>query len=247
MAEGKISRFIETKTSSTTSYSKIGDLFITKMLSNPNYKTEIRFMSDQSVVTGFSEGPFALQAKANYKPVADFSSAEQALSDVKAGVQMVWGAGNAATGATVSPETLQQANFKCLRATELRWAGSDSPVFNLKLIIPSYDRGALRKPKDQVKRLLRCIYPTYENEWSMLAPENYKITPGATAMQDIPVNTCTITRGKYFRAAHQLITSVSVTMSQEIMEDGQPLYFEANIDFVPWRTPDANDIIKYLV
>lgn len=243
MAEGIIKRFTANRTPTNTSKtgSVIGKLFLTKMLSNPNYKTTITLPNNMGVVTGFCDGPFGFQGKADWKPLLDLDST------VEAGNQIIAAAQATASTADVDSAMLQQVNFKSVRATESRWAGSDSPVFNLKLILPSYDSSARRAPMDSVGLLMACVYPTYKSEVMMNAPLGYGIQAGATSKEDVPINTVWVKRGKFFSAPHQVIRSVSCSFSQEVMEDGYPLYVEANIEFVPWRMPDYKTVMSYFI
>jgi hypothetical protein len=41
--------------------------------------------------------------------------------------------------------------------------------------------------------------------------------------------------------------SVSCSVSQEMMDDGYPLYVEANIEFMPWRMPTYDDVMSYFI
>lgn len=242
MADGKVGIFQgRTPTGRTSSYSAVGELFLTKMLKNPNYRTTITLPQNMGVVSGFCDGPFAFQGKAEWKPMADVSQAEDAAAALYA-----VGAGFAgqATG-----QAHAQLSFKQVRATEMRYSGTPSPVFQIKLILPSYDANARRSPIDDVRLLMACVFPRYTDTEAagaqLEAPLGYTVTYAGNQQNDAPVNTVTIRRGKFFRADGMLIQSVSSSFSQEVMEDGYPLYVEANIEFIPWRTPEYDTAMNW--
>ena len=243
MAEGTIKKFTATRkpTNTAKTSSVIGKLFLTKMLSNPNYKTTITLPNNMGVVTGFCDGPFGFQGKADWKPLLDLDSYTEQFNQIAAALQAT------ASSADVDPALLNQINFKSVRATESRWSGSDSPVFNLKFIMPSYDSSARRAPMDSMALLMACVYPSFKSEVSMQAPLGYGIQAGKTSVEDRPINTVWVKRGKFFSAPNQVMRSVSCSFSQEVMEDGYPLYIEANIEFVPWRMPDYKTVMSYFI
>lgn len=226
--------------------SLIGDLFLTKMLKNPNYKTTISLPGSTGVVSGFCEGPFAFQGAADWKPIADLGALEEAVSSAYAGGLALASLGNK----NLSNEQLAQLSFKQIRGSEMRYAGSGNPVFQMKLILPSYDARAKQSPIDSVKLLMACVYPEYVDTKfagaQQQAPLGYGIAGADNQMNDRPSGgTVTISRGRFFRAPNMLIKSVSSTFSQECMEDGYPLYVEANIEFIHWRTPSYETAMSW--
>lgn len=228
------------------SKSTIGELFMTKMLSNPNYATRIVLPGNMGVVKGFCEGPFAFQGKADWKPIVDLSAAEDAAASAYAASAAI----ASVTNKNISSDQLAQLSFKQIRGSEMRYAGSACPVFQLKLILPSYDSRAKQSPVDSVKLLMACVFPKYVDTSlagaQQQAPLGYGIQGADNQRNDRPSGgTVTITRGKFFKATDMLIQSVSSTFSQECMEDGYPLYVEANIEFIPWRTPDYETAMSW--
>jgi hypothetical protein len=215
-------------------------LFLDQMMQNPKYRTVIHLPSSVggvSTIVGISEGPFGFQGKSDWKALADqgngaLATADQSLALLKA-------AGNA-SGLTEADKG--QLNIKSVWLTESRWNGSDSPVFNFKLILPSYNSSAGTSPMDYVKLLMKCVYPTQKTVGLLTAPLGYDISDG-----DTPINTITVTRGNFFRAPNQVMKSVSCSVSQEMMDDGYPLYVEANIEFMPWRMPTYDDVMSYFI
>lgn len=245
MAEGSISLY-KGRTPTGKGSSAIGDLFLTKMLKNPNYKTTITLPNSMGVVTGFCEGPFSFHGKADWKPIVDLGGAEDTAASIYAGAAAIGGLMNK----DLSPDQLAQLSFKQIRGSEMRYAGSGCPVFQLKLILPSYDASAKQSPIDSVRLLMACVYPRYVDTAyagaQQQAPLGYGIRGADNQRNDAPSGgTVTITRGRFFKAPNMLIQSVSSSFSQECMEDGYPLYIEANIEFIPWRTPDYETAMSW--
>ena len=248
MAEGKIERYVPTQGRRPTgrNSSVVGDLFLTKMLNNPNYRTIITLPNSMGVVTGFCEGPFAFQGKADWKPIADIGGLEDQAAAIYAGKQALASLANKG----MSSEQLAQLSFKQIRGSEMRYAGSGCPVFQMKLILPSYDASANQSPLDSVRLLMQCVYPKYvDTSWAgaqQQAPLGYGIQAADNQRNDTPSGgTVSVQRGKFFEAHNMLINSVSSTFSQECMEDGYPLYVECNIEFIPWRTPDYETAMSW--
>lgn len=243
--KGTVSSYVKGRTpmGSSRASSLIGELFMTKMLSNPNYATSITLPNSKGIVTGFCEGPFAFQGKSDWKPIVDISSAEDAAAAfVSAGKAL------ASTQGNLTNEQLAQLSFKQIRGTEMRYAGSGNPVFQMKLILPSYDANAKQSPLDSVRMLMACVYPEYVDTAvgkQQRAPLGYGIKGAEDQAQDVPLGTVIIKRGKFFYAPQMLIQSVSTTFSQEVMTDGFPLYVEANIEFIHWRTPDYATVMSW--
>lgn len=246
MAEGIIEKFIpKGRRGLGGNSSVVGELFLTKMLSNPNYKTVITLPNSMGVVTGFCEGPFAFQGKADWKPIADIGGLEDQAAAIYAGKQVLAGLANK----EMSDDQLAQLSFKQIRGSEMRYAGSGCPVFQMKLILPSYDANANQSPLDSVRLLMKCVYPSYvDTSWAgaqQQAPLGYGIRPADNQRNDAPTGTVSVQRGKFFEAHNMLVNSVSSTFSQECMEDGYPLYVECNIEFIPWRTPDYETAMNW--
>ncbi len=242
MAKGIISKYTSGTSSSGVGSSMAGQLFLTKMLKNPNYKTTITLPGSMGQVVGFCEGPFSFSGTADWKPIVDLGQLEDQLSSAYAITSTL---SNQATGNKAA-----QLSFKQVRGTEMRYSGSGTPTFQFKLILPSYDPNASLKPIQAVRLLLRCVFPEYTQTGSGLqmlqAPLGYGITSGTTAGQDTPFGTVTITRGKFFKAPNMLVKSVSTEFSQECMEDGKPLYVNANIEVIPWRCTHYSEAMSWL-
>ena len=239
---GQISSFTNTRIPSGSGFSQVGKLFLQRMLSNPNYKTTINIPGKGTVI-GFCEGPFAFQGKADWKELVDLGAVSDQFNSAAAGFQAL----KSIQGGSVSDADLAQMNFKSVRASELRWNGSECPVFSLKLILPSYNSNATQSPIDSVKMLCSCVFPEYKDGGNFLvAPLGYGIRGGSSQQYDRPSGgTISVRRGRYFYAPNQVMRSVSATFSQEVMEDGYPLYVEANLEFMPWRTPDWKEISSW--
>lgn len=230
----------------TSGKSLIGDLFLTKMLKNPNYRTLITLPGELGYVTGFCEGPFAFQGAADWKPIADIGGAEDTVAAAYAGGLAIASLANK----NMNNDDLAQLSFKQIRGSEMRYAGSGCPIFQIKLILPSYDASAKQSPLDSVKLLMACVYPDYVDTKfagaQQQAPLGYGIKGGDNQRNDTPSGgTVTVSRGRFFKAPHMLVKSVSSSFSQECMEDGYPLYVEANIEFMPWRTPDYKTAMNW--
>lgn len=238
--QGAIGTFKSNNRTPTQSYNGVtGDLFLTRMMNNPNYKTSIFLPNNLGVVTGYCEGPFAFQGKADWKPIANVGQYEEAVAALDAGRKAL----GTAMGADMSQDDLTQLSFKQIRGSEMRYAGSGCPVFQIKLILPSYDAAARQSPMDSLKLLMMCVYPEYRQNSTIgrqqAAPLGYGIRGASDQANDAPSGgTVLVKRGRFFRAPNMLIQSVSSSFSQECMTDGYPLYIEANIEFIPWRTPD---------
>ena len=244
--QGTIGKYAAGSRRPTARRSLIGDLFLTKMLQNPNYKTTITLPGNSGVISGFCEGPFAFQGVSDWKPIADLGSVEDTANALYAGSAVL----NSVLNPNVSNEDLTQLSFKQIRGTEMRYAGSGNPVFQMKLILPSYDASARQSPLDSVRLLMACVYPAYvDTKYAgsmQQAPLGYGIKGATNQANDVPSGgTVTISRGKFFKAPNMLIKSVSSTFSQECMEDGYPLYIEANIEFIHWRTPSYEIAMKW--
>lgn len=244
MANGSISAYkgSRTPTGKGSSSSIVGQLFLSKMLSNPNYKTTITLPGNMGVVSGFCEGPFAFNGSADWKPIADLGQVE----DQFAAAYAVFSAFNRQAGNETSTG---QLSFKQIRGTEMRYGGSGCPTFQVKLILPSYNANAKQSPLDSVKLLMACVYPRYAGTSlagdQLEAPLGYDIKFNSNQQNDAPINTVTVERGRFFKAHNMLVKQVSTTFSQECMEDGYPLYIEANIEFQPWRTPDYKTAMSW--
>ena len=244
--EGEISKFALKGRTPTGSSSLVGQLFLSKMLNNPNYATTISLPGTMGIVTGFCEGPFAFQGSADWKPIVDLGSIEDSFAAAYAG-----GAALASLmNRELTNDQLAQLSFKQIRGSEMRYAGSSCPIFQMKLILPSYDASARQTPMDSVRLLMACVFPSYVDTAfagaQQQAPLGYGIQGAADQRNDVPSGgTVTVTRGKFFKAPNMLIKSVSSTFSQECMEDGYPLYIEANIEFMPWRTPDYKTAMNW--
>ena len=222
----------------------VGNLFLTKMLKNPNYKTTITLPGGNGIVTGFCEGPFAFQGKADWKPIVDLGSLENDANSLFA----ILSAGKGLMG---DENISAQMSFKQVRGTELRWAGSGIPIFQMKLILPSYDSAAKQSPMDSVRLLMGCVYPSYSDTEhagaQLTAPLGYGFSFRMNQHNDAVNGTVTVSRGKFFKAPGMLIHSVSSSFSQECMEDGYPLYTEVNIEFGPWRMPSYEQVMKWFI
>lgn len=244
--QSELKRYIGTRRPSGSSKSRIGELFMTKMLQNPNYSTRIVLPGSMGVVTGFCEGPFAFQGAADWKPIANIGDIEESLASAYAGGLTLASLANK----DLSNEDLAQLSFKQIRGSEMRYAGSGCPIFQLKLILPSYDANAKQSPVDSIKLLMMCVYPRYVDTKhagaQQQAPLGYGIRGADNQRNDAPSGGCvTVARGKFFYAPNMLVKSVSSSFSQECMEDGYPLYIEANIEFMPWRTPDYETAMSW--
>lgn len=243
MAQGSISKYTGSSSRSSSSSNPIGELFLTKMLSNPNYETKIILPGNKGVVKGFCEGPFSFSASADWKPIADVSQIEDQFA---AGYAILSAFGAQANG---NQNTVPQLSFKQVRGTELRYGGSNLPVFQIKLILPSYDPNANQSPTEATKLLMSCVLPTYEGTAvgdQLAAPLGYSVTFNTNQRQDSAVGTCTVKRGKFFEASGVLIKQVSVSFSQECMTDGKPLYVEANLEFQPWRMMEYTELMNWI-
>jgi hypothetical protein len=244
VSSGKISTYSSKASSALSStQSVIGQLFLSKLKSNPNYTTTFTLPGSMGIVTGFCEGGIAFQGTADWKPICDLGSIE----DTAAAVQAAW----AAFASQSNPDkSYSQTSFKQVRGTEMRYSGSNCPAFQLKLILPSYDSSAKQTPMEAVRLLMRSVYPEY-GDVNMLgtqlqAPLGYGIRfSGQNQQADTPFNTVAVRKGKYFYMPHALIKSVSSTFSGEVMTDGMPLYTEVNIEFIPWRTPSYSEAMKW--
>lgn len=243
MAEGTISKYVATSSNSSISNSNpIGELFLTKMLSNPNYATKIILPGQRGVVQGFCEGPFSFSASTNWKAIADVSQIEDQFA---AGYAIL----SAGTGLTGDQNTRPQMSFKQVRGTELRYGGTNMPTFQIKLILPSYDPNAKQSATDSVRLLMQCVMPSYEGTVigpQLAAPLGYAVSFSSDQQNDVAVGTCEIVRGKFFRATGMLIKQVSVSFSQECMTDGKPLYVEANIEFHSWRMSNYEEAMSWI-
>lgn len=213
-------------------------LFLDDLFNNSLYKGVITLpvnagANSGETVRGFVTGDFAFQAKANYKDLVsiDLSNATQATAILQTVFPGVAGQG--------------QIAIKSTRATENYWAGSESPEFNFKLVLPNYRSNI--KPLNEVKKLMKCIYPVREGEMVLRAPNRYYIDAGQTEKDDKPIGAVHVRLGKFFDASDQIITSVSPAFSEAKSVDGTPLYVSIDIQFRPWRLPDYNDIIKYFI
>lgn len=241
MATGSIGKYVNTDGNSS-GRSIVGQLFLTKMLKNPHYRTTVTLPGTMGQVVGFCEGPFSFSGSADWKSLIDLGQIEDQVSAAYALTSTIT---NQATGNENS-----QLSFKQVRGTELRYSGSGTPTFQFKLILPSYDPNASLSPLQAVRLLYRCVFPEYTTTESGLqvlkAPLGYGITSGTTARQDVPFGTVTITRGKFFKAPNMLIRQVSTEFSQECMEDGKPLYINANIEAIPWRCTHYEEAMSWI-
>lgn len=244
-SEGTIGRFTGNNSNKNSSYgqSSIGELFLTKMLSNPNYKTVITLPNSMGRVTGFCEGPFSFSGTADWKPIIDLGQAEDQVAAVTSVAAAFGGQMNPGT------EKVGQFSFKQIRGTEMRYSGSGTPTFQIKLILPSYDSNAKQKPIDSVKLLMACVFPQYKTLGAvgdqLQAPLGYGIIFNENQRSDAPYNTVSLRRGRFFYARDLLIRQVSSEFSQECMEDGYPLYTAVNIELIPWRMLDYKEAMSW--
>jgi hypothetical protein len=236
----KISKFagstsIGKKASGKANSTSASYLLIEQMKLNPMYKTVFTLPGKLPSVSGLAEGCFAFNGSADWKQLAEFG-----MDKMNQSLALAQGIGSAS--GVLSDEQAQQFNAKSTWLTECRWNGSAIPVFNVKLVLPSYSATDAGSPMNAVRNLMRCVFPTQKGALMLGAPLGYTITNG-----DKPLNTITVSKGNFFLAPDQVIKSVSCVFSQEVMEDGNPLYVEANIEFMPWRMPTYDEVMSYFI
>ena len=186
-----------------------------------NMYTKIVLVNDKGDrVEAFVRDNFPFANTSRYQSMFDL----EVLNSLSNGLNALEQAGTMATGANIA-----QRSLKSMNQSMASWTGTDKPSFNFNLIFVATK--AEDDPMAEVFKLLKGIYPTADvGSFIMKAPLDYNPNGMAGAF-----GTWTVSIGTWFLATYQILTSVNVTVSKEVVQGGKPLFVDAAITFEPYR------------
>lgn len=175
--------------------------------------------SKKTCTGGFIKSSLVVSGSADY---ADKFSLGGEILDAAGKAQAITGMG----GSQVGTKTYEQ--------TKAQFQGTNIPTFSIPIVLiatqPSHD---VRK---EGVRILYSVFPTGDDIVS--APFNWQ---GKDT-----TDTCGLYIGTWFKIpTGLLITSVDVTYSQEVIENGTPLYAEVTVAMRYWMQPKADELAKW--
>lgn len=203
------------------------NLEIDDLKNNPNAKVVVKYWGGEQVV-GFITQNLTVGGASEFNNPFESAMAESATSLINKAI---------ATGNSLMGMNKSQLSLKSLEQTVSTWSGSKKPDFQIEILLLAY-----RNPSTVIadaKKLLRCVYPKKAG-LVVEAPLGY------TGHFNSPGGTVSVYIGKWFRAWNQIVTSVNVEFSKEVISDGTPLYARCDFHFEPWRLPDWGTVASYI-
>jgi len=191
-----------------------------ELLNNPYYRVLIN--TPAGVVKGFVMTEFQFSAQAEYSSPFENMGQSETLNMAATAVSMATGKG--------------QFMLKSLRTTVATWTGTQKPTFTLPLLMISLNGEDV---KQEVAKLLKGVFPTGVDK--LTAPYGYAVD----AEGNVKSGTISVQIGQWFYARNQILRSVDVQFSKEVLNNGLPLYASVTITFEPYRLPNADEILRY--
>ena len=232
---------------------------------NPNARIIVTFPAAQSATggsvqqTNLNEGPTAnlsnsgrsvegiILDKVSIGGGADFnnpleSAAQAALDSTLTNVQM--GLRAAAAKAGMNSDSIPVLSLKSVAQSISVWTGSERPSFNIPMMFIATRRD--QDIREDVKKLLKTVYPTFSDAGTILPPLGYGSSLGVEGALPTAKNTCTIFIGQWFKASQQIMRSVEFSFSPEVHSNNTPLYAIGSIKFEPFRTVSYEEVSGYI-
>lgn len=233
------------------------NLDIDRILANPNARVIIalprasvsiaearpgKIKSSSNAVVGYVTSQLSFGGAADYNNPLD-SGKQQALDQTLTKLQTGFGKASELLG--FEKGFIPNISLKTVANSLSVWSSSSKPVFNIQMLIIA------TKPTDNVlndvKKLLATVYPTFSGDGLKAVinpPLGY--TAAAAGASRGQANTLTIQVGKWFRAPFQIMKSVEHTFSQEVIENGSPLYATVSFSFEPTTAISAQEAQEYI-
>jgi len=204
---------------------------IERLTSNPFSRVVLAIPQEKeatggTTVVGWIKDPFSFGGQSEFQNPEANAGQETLTKAVNASMSVA----NSFFGANA-----RQQVIKHVGQTIQSWTGSSPPALTLPLEFVAIRPGD--DPREDVKKLLRCVYPTIEGI-RVIAPLGYSINPRATTA----VGSVTMTIGTWLRIPNLIVKSVDFTFSVEVISSGVPLQAEGTVMLEPYKMLSITDV-----
>lgn len=209
-------------------------LFIDELRSNVNAR--ILIASDKWGVEAFVTQGFSVGGGNEFNSLFELA-AQESLNNLLSKIGFVVGQFNKKMGGIIA-----QTRLKDLRNTTASWISSAKPSFSLALLFvatdPSHD------VRDNVAKLLECVYPVAGNGFTVKPPLGYT---GLDSGGNSAEGTISLEIGKWFRAMKLVMKSCNFEFSKAVIGSGVPLYAHGTVELEAYRQVTAKDMNNWFI
>lgn len=126
------------------------------------------------------------------------------------------------------------------------WSSSERPSFSVPMVFvtTSIDNNPQGNPQAAAARLAALCLPGLEDA-TFTRPGGYTPGPKGSGADRSPGGTFSLEIGTWFRAPGLVLLSADMTVSQQRMSNGWPLYAEVTANFEPYRLISEEEFLNF--
>lgn len=144
--------------------------------------------------------------------------------------------------------------IKSAQQTVLSWVGSDRFSFSISLLFISYKRND-NNVLTPLRALLSAVNPFSTGSASLSNLTNLNITTIAPRRytsftvkgEPVGIGTSSVNIGKWFKANKLIVKSMDFDVSKETLDDGNPLYGTATVNFESFKMLSELEVLSFIV
>ena len=218
-------------------------LDIDKLLESPQARVQLSHGSRQRPWVSWMRSDMSVSVSADYD--APFESMLEGLT-ASVGKADILTQGGLAEWAESIGTKIDTARTPAAFANT--WTSSERPVFSADLVFLSTK--SIDRPQDEAIALAAMCLPgiTSGAAPTFTRPAGYRA--GAVSGrygERSPPGTFTLSLGNWFSAPGLILTQAEVTLSQQRMANGQPLYAEVSATLEPWRMISDEEFTQFFI